>query len=330
MKFLTILTAFMFLMLVPNACRKKAENIWNIEVPNAVKPVKVIDISAELYNPEISTRQFKTKFPWYQGSVSDEDFDVRRRDDKEIQIYKDAIGSIDLHKLNVDFTQLFNRIQYYFPEFKAPKVYLYSSALQGISEPIFYEPSQQLLFIDITAFMGTESFHYKGLEKYFRISMNPVNIVPKTSRVLASTFITKNPEQQKFLDKIIFEGKIMTLQDAFIPNYPDHLKINYTKKQYQWALQNEVNIWDYFIENNMIYSDDARLTERFINPGPFSKFYTEIDNESSPQIGIFTGWRICQQYFEKNPETKLADFLTFDAQKIFTGANYKPTKVSQN
>ena len=73
--------------------------------------------------------------------------------------------------------------------------------------------------------------------------------------------------------------------------------MNYTPKQYDWAKENEVNIWNFFVENNLIFSDDIRLSERFIKPAPFSKFYTEIDNESSPQIGIFIGWEICKKFF---------------------------------
>lgn len=78
------------------------------------------------------------------------------------------------------------------------------------------------------------------------------------------------------------------------------------------------------MESNLIFSDDPRLVERFISPGPFSKFYTEIDNESSPQIGIFTGWQICKSYLKQNPETKLLDFLKMDAQTIFNKSGYKP------
>jgi hypothetical protein len=76
--------------------------------------------------------------------------------------------------------------------------------------------------------------------------------------------------------------------------------MNYTQKQYEWATGNEANIWNYFVESNLIFGDDPRLGERFISPGPFSKFYTEIDNESSPQIGIFTGWQICKAYLKEN------------------------------
>ncbi|WP_332020735.1 gliding motility lipoprotein GldB, partial [Kaistella sp.] len=240
----------------------------------------------------VPLEDFKQKYPWFQGSVSDEDYSTRRADTAEVKIYKEAISKIDIAKLNSDLTDLFSHIKYYFPEFKTPQVYLFSSVLSGIMEPIFYRDDVNMLFIDITGFMGENNPNYKGLEQYFQTSMNPQNIVPKVSEVFANYFVQPNLNHQKFIDELIYNGKIMTLQDAFLPDFPDYLKMHYSQKQYEWAKQNEVNIWNYFVENNLIFSDDLRLKERFINPGPFSKFYTEIDNESSPRVGIFTGWQI--------------------------------------
>jgi hypothetical protein len=32
--------------------------------------------------------------------------------------------------------------------------------------------------------------------------------------------------------------------------------MNYTQKQYEWATGNEANIWNYFVESNLIFGDD--------------------------------------------------------------------------
>lgn len=307
-----------------NSCKKDTENLWKVEVKNPVEKVQITDISKELYDPNVSLESFTQKYPFFQGTVPNEDFVVRRKDPEEIKVYKEAISKIDVTKLNKELADLFSHIKNYFPDFKEPKVFLYSSALQGIMDPIFYEPEKGMLFIDITAFMGENNPNYKGLEQYFQKSMNPKNILPKVSEIFAEHFVPHNFEHQKFIDNIVYYGKLMTLQDAFLPQEPDALKMNYTPDQYEWAKANEVNIWNYFVENNLVFSDDQRLAERFINPAPFSKFYTEIDNESSPQIGIFSGWQICRKFYKEKPETKLADFLKMNAQDIFNQSNYKP------
>ncbi|MDR2206841.1 MAG: gliding motility protein GldB [Flavobacteriaceae bacterium] len=323
MKFFRIAVIAFAVIFGFNSCKKEVGKNWNIKIENP-QNIELTDISAELYNPNISLESFKQKYPWFQGTIPDDVFEERRKDADEIKIYKDAAAKIDQNKLKKNLENLFSHIRYYFPEFKTPKVFLYSSALQGILNPIFYHSEDGFLFIDISAFMGENHPNYKGLELYFQKSMNPANIIPKVSEIFAEHFVEVNPDQQKFLYQLVYQGKLMILQDAFLPDEPDFLKINYTQKQYDWALANEVNIWDFFVENDLLYSDDADLTERFIAPAPFSKFYTEIDNESSPQIGIFTGWQICKKFFQEKSDTKIQDFLKMDAQELFNQARYKP------
>ncbi|MFC3158907.1 hypothetical protein SAMN05443633_10785 [Chryseobacterium arachidis] len=324
MKIFRIIALSLGLVLGLVSCKKETQNQWNVEVKNPAEKVEITDISKELYDPNVSLDQFKAKFPWFQGTVSDADFGKRRVDPAEIKIYKEAASKIDQAKLQTDLQDLFSHIKYYFPVFKSPKVFLFSSSLQMVQDPIFYDAKGNLLFIDISGFMGENNPNYKGLEMYFQKSMNPNNIVPKVAQLFAEGFVKETPDHQKFIDMMILNGKIMILKDAFLPTYPDYLKMNYTQKQYEWAVSNEANIWNYFVENNLIFGDDHRLEDRFIAPGPFSKFYTEIDNESSPQIGIYTGWQICKEYFKQKPETKLQDFLNMDATIIFNQSGYKP------
>lgn len=309
------------LIIILQSCNKKTENIWNIK-PNNTPNVEIVNISKKMYNKNIDLEVFKKEFPWFQGSVSDEEFLKRRTDKEEIAIYQNAEKLIDIPKLEKELGRLFAHIQYYFPKFRTPKVYIYSSGLQSVLAPIIYS-EEDFLFIDISAFMGEKSSYYEGLDEYIRKTMNPKNIVPKVSMAIAESIVMIDKNQYKFIDLLIYEGKIMTLQDAFLPNTPDHLKINYTPEQYDWAINYQSDIWNYFVENNLLFSDDERLAERFITPAPFSKFYTEIDNESSPQIGIFTGWQICRHFFTKNDKTQLAEFLILDSETIFNKSEYK-------
>jgi len=323
MKIFRIAILSSILVLSLHSCKKEQESQWKVEIEKPAEKVQVVDISKMFYDKNVPLEQFKAQFPWFQGTVPDEDFAKRRTDANEIKIYNEAIHKIDINKLQSELQELFSHIKYYYPKFSSPKVYLFSSALQMAQDPIIYDEKSGFLFIDITGFMGDGNPNYKGLELYFQKSMNPANIVPKVSQIFAENIVTASAEQ-KFVDQLVLNGKIMTLQDAFLPNFPDYLKMNYTQKQYDWAVSNEANIWNYFVESNLVFSDDPRLVERFISPGPFSKFYTEIDNESSPQIGIFTGWQICKSYLKQNPETKLVDFLKMDAQTIFNKSGYKP------
>lgn len=305
------------------SCNNEAKDLRNIEVKTTEK-VELIDISKDYFS-EMPLEDFKQKYPWFLGNMPDEDYEKRRKDSTEIDIYQKAIKGIDKQKLNADLSEMFSRVKYFFPTFKTPKVFLYSSSLEGITDyPIFFQTDEEMIFVDISAFMGKESKYYEGLDNYLKLTMNPENILPQIGEVVAREFILFNPQENKFLDKIMMEGKVKFLQDIFLPNVANNLKMDYTEHQYQWAVANEGNIWNYFVENDLVFSDDSRLYERFMSVAPFSKFYTEIDQKSSPRVGTFIGWQISNAFFEKNPNTDLAVFLKMNATDIFNQSNYKP------
>ena len=326
MKFFRYISFSAIIVFSLSACKKENDNRWNVEIKNPVKKVQVTDLSGEFYDSKVSLEDFKKKYPWFQGSVPDEDYGERRKDSTELRIYKEAVSKINKAQLDKDLLALFSHIKNYFPKFQPPHIYLYSSVVdpQNVTDPIFIREDENMLFVDITGFMGDGNKNYKSLDLYFQKAMNPENLVPKISAFFAARLVPVETSQQKFLDQMVYQGKIQILQDAFLPNVPDYLKINYSKEQYDWATANEANIWNYFVENDLLFSADADLSERFITPGPFSKFYTEVDRESSPQIAIWTGWQICRHYLKAHPEEKLAVFLKKNATEIFNGSDYRP------
>ena len=326
MKFFRYISFSAIIVFSLSACKKENENRWEVEIKNPVKKVNVTDLSGEFYNSSVSLEDFKKKYPWFQGSVPDSEYGDRRKDTMEVRIYKEAISKIDKTKLDKDLVSLFSHIKNYFPKFVPPHIYLYSSVVdpQNVTDPIFLREDENMLFVDITGFLGDGNKNYSGLDLYFQKSMTPENLVPKISTFFAARLVPAPVDQQKFLDQMVYQGKIQILQDAFLPNVPEHLKMNYSKEQYDWAMANEANIWNYFVENDLLFSADAGLSERFITPGPFSKFYTKVDRESSPQIAIWTGWQICKHYLDAHPEEKLNVFLKRNATEIFNRSEYRP------
>ena len=316
-----LLTALFFTLF---SCNKEENDRWNVEVKTS-EPVKITDISAEFYNEKIPFQEFKEKYSFFLApQVPDATYEKKRNNTLEKRMYKNAISLNKIPKLEKDLTELFAHVKYYFPKFQNPKVYVFSSATELYQEPILYIPDQKILFIDLSAFMGEKSEYYEGIDNYIKKDMNPENVIARVSETIAIDYVPVTPDQNKFLDKIINQGKLLTLQDAFLPKTLDQYKIGYAKSQQEWAVSNEENIWNYFVENDLLFSDDSNLNERFLNKGPFSKFYTEIDQKSSPRIGTFIGWQICRKYLAEHPEVTLQQFLQKNATEIFNNTNYKP------
>jgi uncharacterized protein YjaZ len=75
----------------------------------------------------------------------------------------------------------------------------------------------------------------------------------------------------------------------------------------------------------MLYSDDQKLKNRFINLAPFSKFYLEIDNESPGRVGAWIGWQIVRSFAENN-QVPIEELLKMNAKELFEKSKYKPKK----
>ena len=112
---------------------------------------------------------------------------------------------------------------------------------------------------------------------------------------------------------------------AFLPDSERAELIGYDKEQYEWAAISESDIWKYFIQNEMLYSNDPVLSDRFITEAPFSKFYLEVDKDSPGRIGVWFGWQIVNS-FVKNNDIGLQDLIVTDNEEIFKKSKYKPKK----
>ena len=128
-----------------------------------------------------------------------------------------------------------------------------------------------------------------------------------------------------FLEKIIYHGKILYYKDVMIPDEYDHLKIGISQDKLEWAIGNESKVWGYFVENEILFNPNTDLEKRFIDDAPFSKFFLEIDNDSTEKIGRFIGWNIVRS-FMKNNNIPLQKMLRLDPKEIYYNSKYKPAR----
>jgi gliding motility-associated lipoprotein GldB len=215
---------------------------------------------------------------------------------------------------------LFKHIKYYFPKTETPKVITVISEMDYNSKVIY---ADSLVIISLEMYLGKEHKFYQ-FPQYIKQNFEENQIMPD---VVSSFYKRKaSPGMAKnLLSKMIDSGKELYFKDVLLPEYSDADKMGYTKEQIEWCDQNESYMWRYFIEKEMLYSDDQKLMPRFINPAPFSKFYLEIDNETPGQVGGWIGWQIVRSYM-KNNEVSLQQLVGTSAKEIFEKSKYKPRK----
>nr|WP_315256404.1 gliding motility lipoprotein GldB [uncultured Flavobacterium sp.] len=215
---------------------------------------------------------------------------------------------------------LVQHMKYYFPKTKTPKVITLISDMDYNNKAIY---ADSLIIISLELYLGKDHKFYT-FPKYLKQNFEETQMMPDVVTSFSQGKIAPSTDKN-LLSQMIYFGKELYLKDILLPQYSDAEKMGYTPEQIVWCQENESYIWRYFIEKEMLYSDDQKLASRFIEPSPFSKFYLEIDNDSPGQVGCWIGWQIVRSFMENN-DTKLDQMLKMDAKEIFEQSKYKPKK----
>ena len=136
------------------------------------------------------------------------------------------------------------------------------------------------------------------------------------------TDVWTSPKMKTLLDRMIAGGKMLYYLDAVLPGVQDTVKLCYSKKKLDWAVDNEKNIWAFLVHDELLYSTDFDTQSNLINDGPFTKGFSK---ESPSRLGIFIGWQIVKDFMANHSEVSLRQLMqTDDSQYILQQSRYKP------
>lgn len=230
----------------------------------------------------------------------------------------------NLDQTETELNDAFKHILYYYPKQKLPRLITFLSGF-AVQTPI----GNDYIGIGLDMFLGADSKFYpalrQNLPQYITRRFTPQNITPRVVEV----FIRENmfPEEDKdrsLLSKAVYNGKILYCMGAMMPNVADTLKIGYKTKQLEWCKNNEVSIWAYFLDNDLLYETDYLKIQKYLSEAPFTPGLGD-QSESAPKLGVWIGWQIVKRYMDKNPKMTLQQLMAEkDAQRILRLSNYKP------
>ncbi len=318
-KTLVLLT---ILMLILQSCEK--ENKVEKEIAAIPMDLSIDRFEQQYYKgtPE-GLPSLKKKYPYFfPAQYPDSTWTLRMRDSLQLEI----VGEIDrvfpdLDEEEQEIELLFKHVKYYFPQLTIPRPITVVSDVDEKNKVIL---ADSLLIIGIDTYLGQDSKLYQGITTYKAANMNRSQIVPDIAEEVAIQ-VTPRPRARTLLAQMVYEGKLLYIKDLLIPSASDARKIGYSEGHQTWCQENEVYMWRYFVERELLFKTDPKLVHRFINDAPFSKFYLEIDNESPGRVGRWLGWQIVRAYM-KNNDVSLQALLGTPAEDIFNNSRYKPKK----
>ncbi len=266
-------------------------------------------------------RYLKMAYPFlFPKHIPDSVFLNRTQDpiQKMIQSSVDSVF-MDFETTEKDLISLYKHIKYYRPSLVKPRLISVYSDVDYRNRVIV---TDSIVIIGIDNYLGADHPFYEGFYKYVKKNLKKDQIVMDLADTYAARWINE-PKRNTFLAELIYQGKKLYLKDLWVPSAEDSTKIGYTKGELQWAQDNTFYIWQYFVENELLYSTDPKLLSRFIAMAPFSRFNLGLDSESPGGIGRYIGWKIVKSYVNNN-DNSLIQLLQMDAQTIFNKSKYKP------
>ncbi len=267
--------------------------------------------------------ELKAEYPFFfPRSTPDSIWEAKLRDSLQSQLLKEvSIAFPSFDSIMSHMSHLHAHFDYHFQPPKKPTIYTLTNDVDPEFRVI---ATDSMWLIALDNYLGPTHDFYKTFPSYVRKKTDPAYLIVDMAAAVSESLVPQ-PQQAYFLSQMVYEGKKLFLQQLLWPHDSEAKHLHFTESEYGWALENEPQIWRYFLENKLLYSTEKDLAYRFLYPAPFSKFNLEIDRESPGQVGVFMGVQLVRSYYEKNGKD-LKELLRTSAVDLLKDAAYKPKK----
>ena len=221
--------------------------------------------------------------------------------------------------LETEITDAYRHFHYYFPDKALPKdVYI---VMAGFNYN--YIQTEGVYAIGMEYFLGADNIYYDGLQwpMYKRRTLSREYMAPGFVRCWMMNEFPYNTDKNDVVNRIVYEGKILYLQKAMMPETQDSIITGFSEAHLAWCEENEAEMWAKMIEDKIVYSESEDDLNHMIQDAPFTPGFPR---ESPGKAGTWLGLRIVEAYMDRFPETTLQELMDMkDGQLLLTQSKYK-------
>ena len=221
-----------------------------------------------------------------------------------------------LRGVSLDLENGFKRLHVFMPDVIIPEVIWMNS---GFNFAVY--PRDEFVAVGLEWFLGPEHPILKLLPpdrfpKYQQLRMHPDLMAADAMKGwMLVHFINRGYTGEKCVDDILYWGKVLWLLGKCMPEQFEHVLMDWTPEDLEWAKANERAIWLELQPANVLFETNRTVFHRWLTDGPFTKFGS-IPQESPDRLGVWMGLRIVKNFMDQNPETS--------AEQLFSETDYIP------
>ena len=229
----------------------------------------------------------------------------------------------DLKQVEPMVEEVFAHFHHYYPEIEIPKKVF--TCVTGVN---YDEPPVQVidgnLVISLDWYLdGDAVYDQIGMPKYIQVRTNVATLAKDVANRLYMYYLYDWRKQGQIVGEMVFYGRLNYFIEAMCPSIADSVLLGYSSQQWQWAVENEGQVWADIVGNRRLYDAGLDAYMMYFGDGPFTQAYT---NDAPSRLGEFFGLNIIRAY-ASNHDYDLVELMNRkDLQNIFQDSGYKPKK----
>lgn len=226
-----------------------------------------------------------------------------------------VFGNLD--DLKRQFSEAFQNLKYYYPDFVPPKI---QTVISGLETDVVVTDS--LVIIGLDYFLGEGAKFRPNMYQYLVKRYHKDFVVPSVVLLygISDRYNKTKTEDKTVLADMIAYGKAYAFTKHILPCTPDSVLTGYTQREIDGAFYNEQTIWKKMLDDQILFATGHTIKQKYIAERPKT---AEISSECPGRIGMWVGWQISNKYLEETGGKFSELMKEDDAQKIFKMSKYR-------